>query len=197
MTVAATPDFAGFCAAFTAGFLTGTRTSEPSQHTNDVSFATVILVIDQAGAALIAHPAGTVRIVRSDLECLLMRAWLFGIVSEVERRLRQDLVTRAAWQEMLSPERIARARTLKAERERRGEHVGTMACLQFGDLGQMGVRSAWWQRWLSLGSNRQAKELAKQLEGLRNDLAHGQDVIERHWDTVVAMSTNISSLGGR
>jgi hypothetical protein len=197
MTAVAPPDFTRFCAAFTAGLLAGETTSEAGALPEQASFAAVMLAVDQTGAALIARPTGGVRVVRADLECLLVRAWLFGIVSEVERRLRQDLTSQAAWQELLSPERIARARTLKAERERRGEHPNTMACLQFGDLGQMGVRAAWWQRWLPLGSNRQAKELAKRLEGLRNDLAHGQDVIERHWDTVIALSANLQALGGR
>ena len=155
MTISLSPDFTGFCGAFTAGLRAGKNTLKSSVLPAQVSLAAVGLAIDATEAACIDHPTGTVRVARSHLACLLVRAWLFG-----------DL-------------------------------VDTMACLQFNDLSPMGVRATWWQRWLPLSSNRQAKELAKRREGLRNDFAHSQDVIERHWDTVVALSANIGSLGGR
>jgi hypothetical protein len=58
----------------------------------------------------------------------------------------------------------------------------------------MAVRTSWWQQLLGLGSNRAAKELAKRLELLRNDLAHGQDVIGAHWETVVIIAGNLETL---
>lgn len=154
----------------------------------------LVLAVDRGDPAWVADGAGHRRVARADLDCLLFRAWLFGIVTAIERQIRTDLLAGAHWREQLSPERLEKARTVKTERARRGQAVGTMDCLQFGDLGQLAVRESWWQRWFALGSNRQAKELTRRLEGLRNDLAHGQEVVAAHWPTIVAVAANLDAL---
>jgi hypothetical protein len=200
MPVPDSDQLATFCQTFTAEHLTGTRLDGPAEGqvlAGDTTFAALVLALDHAAEVLVGRPDGVMRLTRGDLACLLTRAWLFGVVSALERRMRSDLAAGAAWQHWLSPERIAKARELKAERARRGEVANTVACLQFGDLGQIGVRSDWWQRLLGQGSRRRDREVTKRLEGLRNDLAHGQDVVIRHWDTVVVLSAHINALGGR
>jgi hypothetical protein len=191
-----------FCQTFVADRLDGAPVAEAEAGDGPVlegttTFAALVLALEQDPQVYVAIPGGFKRLTRNDLACLLTRSWLFGVVSALERRMRSDLAAGAAWQHWLSPERIAKARELKAERARRGEAANTVACLQFGDLGQIGVRSNWWQRLFGHGSHRRDRELAKRLEGLRNDLAHGQDVVIRHWDTVVALSAHIQALGGR
>jgi hypothetical protein len=188
-------DLHRFLAAFTADRLVqaaAAAQADDPEVAPTAGFDRVVAALDQAERVRVAGVAGA--IVRADLDGLLGRAWLFGIVTALERRLRDDLAAQGAWTTLLSPERLQRARDLKAERARRGQAVGTMACLQFGDLGQMAVRTSWWQELLGLGSNRAAKELAKRLELLRNDLAHGQDVVGTHWETVVIIAGNLETL---
>ena len=188
-------DLLRFLAAFTADRLVRSDAAAAAADPEvppSAGFARVVAALDHADRVRVVGMAGA--IVRADLDGLLGRAWLFGIVTALERRLRDDLAAQGAWTSLLSPERLQRARELKAERARRGQAVGTMACLQFGDLGQMAVRTSWWQQLLGLGSNRAAKELAKRLELLRNDLAHGQDVVGVHWETVVIIAGNLETL---
>lgn len=191
-------DIAAFRASFQAGqFGRPSQDQPPAGSVVLAARATVsdlVLALDRAEPAWVAVEGGHRQVARADLDCLLLRAWLFGIVTAIERQIRVDLLAGAHWRELLSPERLDKARTIKTERARRGQAVDTMACLQFGDLGQLAVRASWWQRLFGLGSNRQAKELTKQLEVLRNDLAHGQEVVATHWTTLVAISANLDAL---
>jgi hypothetical protein len=189
-------DIAVFRASFSAGLFGRPGTPPPGAAVLEVgaTVAELILAVDRAEPAWVAVADGHRQVVRADLDCLLLRAWLFGIVTAIERQIRTDLLAGAHWREQLSPERLEKARLIKGERARRGQAVDTFACLQFGDLGQVAVRESWWQRWFGMGSNRQAKELTRRLEVLRNDLAHGQEVVMAHWPTMVVIAANLDHL---
>ena len=136
-------------------------------------------------------------IVRDDLEKAPMRMWLFGMVTLVEMRITRAIqitYRNDSWVEFVSDSRLAKARQIQEERGRRNRPVTLLDCLQLGDKGQLLARSAslrekFWNR-----SRRQIEKVIKQLERLRNNLAHSQDIIVENWDAIVRLSETLDQI---
>ena|GEM_PF-2831637 len=77
-----------------------------------------------------------------------------------------------------------RARRGHEERARRGHQVDLISCLQYGDKGWIlsyeDIRMA-----LSQESRKHARKAVKELETLRNHLAHTQEIIAVGWQRIV------------
>jgi hypothetical protein len=127
----------------------------------------------------------------------VFRAWLFGILAFLEGRARQRIRRDPDWRDALSPGRLEKARALKDERGRRGRELTTVDALQFGDVGWLAARDEGWYAYFGVDSKRQAKRLVRQLEGLRNALAHGQRVVDHEWITVVAVARSVRGIVAR
>jgi len=123
-----------------------------------------------------------------DLEKPPMRMFLFGVITLGEMLLTAIIRHRyrdGSWQERISPSRIAKARELQAERARRGQTVDLVDCLQYGDKGWIlsydeDIRAA-----LGLESRSAARKTLKEMESLRNNLAHTQDIVPEGWERIV------------
>jgi len=123
-----------------------------------------------------------------DLEKPPMRMFLFGVISIGEMLMTAIIRHRygdGSWQERISPPRLDRARKLQEERARRGRKVSLLDCLQYGDKGWIlsydeDVRAA-----LGQGSRRAARKAVKDMETLRNNLAHTQEIIPEGWERIV------------
>jgi hypothetical protein len=115
--------------------------------------------------------------------------WLFGIVTLIEMRC-SELIERHcpgdSWQTFLSETRLQKARALLDER-RRNQTPALVDCLQFSDKGQIIARNEDIRSHTVFGSRRQAEQAVKQLEQLRNNLAHAQDFVTADWPTVVQL----------
>jgi hypothetical protein len=100
-----------------------------------------------------------------------------------------------AWKAHLASGRLAKARELQAERQRRGVHTRLLDCLQFSDKGQLALRvpAVDPERVLSM-SRRAAERALRELEELRNNLAHGQEIVPRGWPRIVAFSARLDLL---
>ena len=124
----------------------------------------------------------------TDLEKPPMRMFLFGVITIGEMLLTAIIRHRysdGSWRERISPQRLERARQLPAERARRGQTVDLVDCLQYGDKGWIlsydeDVRAA-----LGLESRRAARKSMKEMETLRNNLAHTQDIVPEGWERIV------------
>lgn len=123
-----------------------------------------------------------------DLEKPPMRMFLFGVITIGEMLLTAIIRHRygdGSWQERISPPRLERARQLQAERARRGQTVDLVDCLQYGDKGWVlsydeDIRTA-----LGLESRRAARKALKEMETLRNNLAHTQEIVPEGWERIV------------
>lgn len=131
---------------------------------------------------------------RGRLDTLVFRAWLFGIITFLEARARERIRRDPGWRDAISPARLEKARALKDERSRRGHALATVDALQFGDVGWLATRYEGWYVFFGVESKRQAKRLVRQLETLRNALAHGQDVVTSEWDTVVSVARSVRTI---
>ena len=152
----------------------------------DAGGAATVLAVAEQDCVYLA--GGTGMLNRQVLDSLLFRAWLFGILTFLEARARDRIRRDPEWREALSAGRLEKARELKEERARRGRAIGTVEALQFGDLGWIATTYDGWYPLFGVASKRQAKQLVKRLEALRNALAHGQAVVAHDWDTIVVVA---------
>ena len=133
-------------------------------------------------------------ITRADLQDPPVRMWLFGLVTAIELRF-QDLIEEhlpeEAWAQYLSPERTEKAKLLLEERSRREQHPTLLDCLQFADKGQIIARDETLRKRAGFPSRRRADYAVKLFEGLRNNLAHSQDIVASEWDTIAAIAANL------
>ena len=137
-----------------------------------------ITVLDQPAAI----------ITLDDLEKPPMRMFLFGLVTIGEMIMTDLLRARYAddsWQGFLSEPRLAKARELQKIREQRGHKVDLLDCLQYGDKGWILSYDQVVRESLGFASRREAREAIKEMELLRNNLAHTQAIIPSGWSRIV------------
>lgn len=123
--------------------------------------------------------------------------WLFGVITLIEmhfltlieRHLRED-----GWQKDLSNHRLEKASALQAERRRRKQDPRLLDCLQLSDKAQNIVRDAELRQQIGFASRRRGDEVIKNLEKLRNNLAHAQDIVTLDWETIVGISENLETV---
>lgn len=131
---------------------------------------------------------------RDDFEKPAARMWLFGMVALVElryTRLISESCPGESWREYLSESRLAKAEALRAERARRRRLVALLDCLQLSDKGQIVARNQAIRSQTVFASRRQAEDGIRLLEGLRNDLAHAQDVVTANWEAIVQLTGHL------
>ena len=123
---------------------------------------------------------------RKDMEKPVVRMWLFGIVTMMEMNISEYIHTRLAdkWQSHCSQSRLKKARELQTERLRLGQSVDLLDCLQLTDKAKIFIASADDVEQLGFSSRGEADKFARQLEGLRNHLAHGQLIADSNWPQI-------------
>lgn len=134
-------------------------------------------------------------ITAADLQKAPIRMWLFGIVTLIEMRF-AELIERhcpgESWKQYVSEGRLQKAQALLTERSRRNQALQLVDCLQFSDKGQILARNEELRKNTVFGSRRQAEEAVKNLEQLRNNLAHAQDIVTSDWATIIQLCEFIS-----
>jgi hypothetical protein len=158
----------------------------------EAGMAEVVLGVAEFGQLSLAGNEGI--LVRHSLDSMLFRSWLFGILTFLEIRARDLIRHDPDWRDLISENRLEKARAIKDERARRGRLMSTVDALQFGDIGWLAVRYDGWYEYFGVESKKQAKKLVKQLESLRNALAHSQDIVAHDWDSVVAVARSVVAI---
>lgn len=127
----------------------------------------------------------------------VVRMWLFGVISLYEIGLVQ-LIDRffpdESWQKVIAPARLEKAKELQRERERRNRHARLIDCLQFSDKAHVMIEHPEVMNALGLGSRRMAKQLVKDLESLRNHLAHAQDIVSHDWIQIIRIAQRMAEM---
>jgi hypothetical protein len=175
------------------------RDFEPSQIVVDsASLAELVILLKDRRrmfVSLLGNVGGIVS--RTDLQKPPVRMWLFGMITLIEMRFNRLIDVHCpsdSWTQYLSDGRIAKAKSLQAERQRRNQHVGLLDCLQLSDKAQIFARDEQLRGMMRFQSKRQLEETAKMVEKLRNNLAHSQDIITGDWDTIVRLSENLDAV---
>ena len=140
----------------------------------------------------------TGRIARAHLQGPVGRMWLFGMVTTLEWIVTEDI--RAAgesldWTAMISPARLKKAEGLRDARAAAGRPVELLDCLQLAD--KVRIFREVEKRPLPLlrGASREGSQrLARDLEDLRNALAHAQDVVTHDWSQIERLARRLEEL---
>jgi hypothetical protein len=145
------------------------------------------LAINQQCFVTILDRVGAI-ITLTDLEKPPMRMFLFGMITIIEMSMTEILRQRYpddSWQELLSENRVDLAKKLQGERNRRGQQVELVDCLQFGDKGWIITYDKELREAIGHKSRRESRNAVKEFESLRNNLAHTQEIIPSGWQRIV------------
>jgi hypothetical protein len=127
----------------------------------------------------------------------IARMWLFGIVTIMEMRLAQlieQIYPHNAWHELLSGGRLQKAKEIQSERQRRNLHSELLECLQLSDKAQILMNHQPTVDAMGFSSKKIAKKVVKDLESLRNHLAHAQDIVSNDWAQIARLALRIDEL---
>ena len=151
---------------------------------------------DYCFVTALGQVAGVVR--RDDINKPMVRMWLFGIITIIEMglvRLIQQRFPADAWQTLVSTGRLDKARAIQAERQRRNQYCELIDCLQLSDKGQILMQDAQLLKQLGFDSRAAAKRVVKELESLRNHLAHAQDIVTHDWAQIARLTRRVEEAG--
>jgi hypothetical protein len=138
-------------------------------------------------------------VTRSDLNKPPIRVYLFGLISLLEMHLQfwvSNNYTGEEWENLLAEGRLAPARELCVERQRRDEEVTLLDCVQFCDKASLVISSPGMITRLGLSSKKKATSLLGRAERLRNNLAHSQlDLVQgTTWEKLIDLVEAIQAL---
>ena len=179
----------GPCGAFAAPFADG------SVLPGAAPLSAAVRVLAAAPRVFVTAFGGVAGVVtRADMLKAPARMWLFGMVTLIElryARLIEHLCPGESWRQFLSAGRLKKAEDLLAERRRRSQDLTLLDCLQLSDKGQIVARDERIRRLTVYASRGKAEAGIKMLEGLRNSLAHAQDVVAGDWEAIVTLSDHL------
>jgi hypothetical protein len=127
----------------------------------------------------------------------MVRMWLFGIVTMVEIGLIELIHERFpgdAWETQVSEGRLQKARDIQKERQRRNIYCDLIECLQLSDKAQVLIDDPVALERLGMASKSIAKRVIKDLESLRNHLAHAQDIVMHDWPQIARLSMRMEEI---
>jgi hypothetical protein len=155
-----------------------------------------LAVNDRCFVTVLGEPVAIVT--RFDLEKPPVRMFLFGMITILEMLLARAIDAAApgeAWRALVAPGRLAKAEALRAERERRGLPSRLLDCLQFSDKGRVALTIPALRERIAPGRSRKdALRALKELEEIRNHLAHSQEIVPTGWSRIAALTENLDAL---
>jgi len=137
---------------------------------------------------------------RGDMQKPVVRMWLFGYITLIEMHLRRRTRLRWAdgsWMEELTASRLQKAQALRDERLRRGQECDLLDCVQFSDLAKILLNVEEERVSYGFESKAAVKRVIKELESLRNNLAHAQDIVTHDWAQIARLAENMDKLANR
>lgn len=153
------------------------------------------LAINQQCFVTILDRVGAI-ITLTDLEKPPMRMFLFGMITLGEMLMTELIRKRysdGSWQALLSEQRLAKAMQLQADRDRRGQSADLIDCLQYGDKGWILSYDEEFRKAVNQASRREARKAIKEMETLRNNLAHTQEIIPSGWQRIVIACSRLET----
>jgi hypothetical protein len=133
-------------------------------------------------------------VTRDDLHKPVGRMWLFGIVTLIELELTARLAAiwpEGGWTRYLSAGRFEKAETLLQERRRRGHRVELIDCLQLADKAQILMEDEAQRAHFGFPTKGAARRVIRDIESLRNHLAHAQDIVSHDWPQIARLARSI------
>lgn len=136
-------------------------------------------------------------ITRRDLQKPPLRMWLFGAITVLDTNLTwaiEQLHPEDSWQGLITAGRLEKTLALHAERRRTGSDCRLVDCLQIKDKADILLQDGAHLAALGISSRRQADRLGRDIERLRNHLAHAQELELEHLDTAARLASSIDAI---
>jgi hypothetical protein len=136
-------------------------------------------------------------ITRRELQHPPLRMWLFGAITVLEANMTwaiDALHPKEAWTRLVSAGRLEKAVALRELRRESGSECRLVDCLQIKDKADILVSNREHLALLGLGSRRETSRLVREIEGLRNQLAHSQALEARHLAAATRLAASIDSI---
>jgi hypothetical protein len=136
-------------------------------------------------------------VTHGDLQKAPVRMWLFGLISLVEMqllRLIREAYPDDAWEQLIMPTRLRQAKRVLADRQQRNAAIDLADCLQLCDKREIILGSEVLLDVVGFADKEQGKTLLTELEQLRNNLAHAQDIVTGYWPKIVDIADQAESL---
>ena len=137
---------------------------------------------------------------RGHLNSPVTRMWLFGIITLFEMRmvrLIQKYFPNESWRSVVPAARLEKAIVLQQERGRRHQDSTLVECLQLSDKGQILLEHPLGLKLLDIRSKAAARQMIKNIESLRNNLAHGQDIVKYDWASIAGIAGRVEEASYR
>ncbi len=166
---------------------------------DDSSLSEVILVLSRYEYCFVQILDTVVGVIRKgDIEKPVVRMWLFGMITILEINLSSLIQQRWPgddWFELCPPKRLAKARELQAERERIDQRSTLIDCLQLSDKASILLKDPEVRAEFGFTSKGQADRIVRDIESLRNNLAHGQQIVAHDWPQIIRMTRRLRNAG--
>ncbi len=181
----------GICGTFSRAF------SSDQILSGDSGFAEVIHVLtrhDYCFISILGQIQGVIS--RNDMNKPYVRMWLFGITTLMEMRITELVRSHFGhreWRELIPESRLKLAQKLQQERTRLNQHCELIDCLQLADKGLLLINDPGLLSRIGFNSKNAAKKVLKQIQSLRNNLAHAQDISTYDWAQIARFSMQMLS----
>ena len=133
-------------------------------------------------------------ITRGDLQKSPLRMWLFGLISLLEMQLLcriREVYPNESWTPYVPEKRLEGAKAIQSERVQRGEAVDLAECLQISDKATIYKKSATLFPLLPFETKTDWISFMKELESLRNKLAHSNPISSASWPEIAELLEDI------
>jgi len=165
---------------------------------SDASLADVIEVLTRHDYCFVGSPGNlTGMIDRSDIQKPVARMWLFGIITLLEMYFLEKikmLWPDGSWVKLLTPRRLAAADEVRTERLRRDQPCQLIDCLQLADKGEILLQNPSQLAAFGFETRGAAKRVMKDIQSLRNNLAHAQDIVVHDWPQIVRLARRVEGM---
>jgi hypothetical protein len=136
-------------------------------------------------------------ITRNELQNPPLRMWLFGAITVLEANMSwaiEALHPGDGWTRVVSAGRLEKAVALREMRRESGSDCRLVDCLQIKDKADILMSEREDLELLGLGSRRETSRFVREIEGLRNHLAHSQALEARHLAAATRLAGSIDSI---
>jgi len=133
-------------------------------------------------------------VTRNEINKPEFRMWLFGILTFLEMEITRLIKERhpdGSWRPLITENRLRMAEELQRERRRRGHACDLVDCLQYADKGRILLASKDLAAEMRFPSRKMARRVVHELESLRNNLAHSQDIVSHNWDAIARLAYTV------
>lgn len=140
-------------------------------------------------------------ITRADLQKLPVRMYLFSLVTLLEMHIGaivRSVYENERWTDELSNSRVESAKDFQEKRQERDEELALVDCLQFCDKRDLVIKRQESRNALGVPSRTAGEQFLKDVEDLRNNLAHAQELASNGgWTPVIELVVEIEGMVAR